>query len=290
MAASRAEEINNKFLEIINSRSGGGILGLGRSFRIIDVDRSGQLSLAEFKVALNKFRVGLKNDEVEILFSYYDKDNSGALRFDEFLRGLRSQMSPQRRALTEQAFNAMDTDGSGELTYEDLKSKYDVSKHPKVRSGDWTPKQAIDDFLKVFEGEGGDKNSVVTKQEFMDYYIGISSNIDLDDAFGIMMANNWGIEYIPQANVQRIMEIIRTKAAQKGGNKNPKRVALDVFKHFDTNNTKSIDFQEFCKAMESFSSGLNAKELQTLFRMFDHDGSGEIEYGELVNLVFDGKA
>ncbi len=61
--APTAEQVNNKFLEVVLSRSGGGIVGLARNFRIIDQDRSGQLSINEFKVAMKKFRVGL-TDEV----------------------------------------------------------------------------------------------------------------------------------------------------------------------------------------------------------------------------------
>jgi calcyphosin len=283
------DEVNDKFLKVVNSRSGGGILGLARNFKIIDKDNSGQLSPAEFKVAMSKFRVGLNNDEVKILFDYYDRDRSGTLNFDEFLKGLRAKLSPQRRALAEQAFNVMDSNGSGEIDYEDLKEKYDVTNHPKVRSNEWTKKQALDEFIKNFEGDNGDHNATITKMEWLDYHAGLSASLDTDDEFGILMARNWGIEYIPQENIKRIMQIIRDKAEQKSGTKNAKRVAQDIFKFFDTDGTHSIDYQEFIRALESFGAGLNEKETHTFFRMFDHDGSGEISYDELINLIFDGK-
>jgi len=281
-----AEEVNNKFLNIILSRSGGGILGLARNFRIIDSDKSGELSKDEFKLAMKKFRVGLTDEEVTVLFSVYDVDKSGTVEFGEFLKGLRSKLSPQRRALAEQAFIAMDTNGSGEIDYDDLKESYDVRHHPKVSSGEWTPKQAIDEFIGMFEGDKGDGNKKVTKEEWLDYHTGLSANIDQDDEFGIMMANNWGIEYIPQKNIDALFEIIRNKAEQKSGKKAPKRVAEDIFKFFDKNGSKQIDMEEFKDAMASFGAGLNEKELKTLFRMFDHDGSGEISYQELVDLIW----
>jgi Ca2+-binding EF-hand superfamily protein len=281
-----AEEVNEKFMKVVFSRSGGGILGLARNFRIIDSDHSGQLTLAEFKNAMTKFRVGLNAQEIEILFNHYDRDHSGTLAFDEFLKGLRAKLSDQRRALAEQAFIAMDSNGSGEIDFEDLKDKYDVSHHPKVRSGDWTKKQAIDEFIKNFEGDKGDGNSVTTKQEWMDYHAGLSANVDTDDEFGIMMANNWGIEYIPKQNIDNLFRIIKEKAEQKSGTKAPKRVAQDIFKFFDSNNSHTIDYPEFEKAMESFGAGLNEKETKTLFRMFDRDESGTIEYDELVNQIW----
>jgi len=282
--APTPEEVNQKFLDVVLKRSGGGILGLARSFRIIDRDRSGVLSIDEFTNAMSKFKVGLTKEESRILFNLYDKDGSGSLEFDEFLKGLRSKLSPQRKELAEQAFDAMDVDKSGELDYNDLKTKYDTSKHPKVISGEITPEQAINEFIKVFEGDSGDGNSVVTKEEWMDYHAGLSANIDTDDQFGIMMANNWGIEYIPQAQLKALLEIIKNKCEQKGGN--PKQNAVKTFKFFDTNGTKTIDYNEFEKAMESFGAGLNPKELKTLFGIFDHDNSGEIEYDELVNVVW----
>jgi len=279
--------VNEKFIDNINKRSGGGILGLGRNFRIIDKDRSGQLDAAEFALAMKKFRLGLNPEECKVLFAFYDKDNSGTLAFDEFLRGLRSRMSEQRRELTEQAFDAMDVDGSGEIDVNDLKEKYDTSKHPKVLTGEMSHEDVINEFLVNFEGSEGDGNSVVTKEEWMDYHVGLSSNIDHDDAFGMMLARNWGIEYIPQENLKKILDIMKSKSEQKSSVKAPKRVAMDTFKFFDTNNSKAIEFNEFEKAMESFGAGLNQKEMKTLFGMFDHDSSGEISYEEMVNMIFE---
>ena len=60
-----------------------------------------------------------------------------------------------------------------------------------MKSGEWTHEQACEEFLMAFEGDDGNKDGKVTLTEFMDYHAGLSSNIDEDDAFGIMMAANW---------------------------------------------------------------------------------------------------
>jgi len=286
--APTGEEVNEKFIAKVNARSGGGILGLARNFRIIDKDNSGQLSKQEFGVAMKKFNMGLTKEETEILFDFYDTDKSDSLAFDEFLKGLRSKMSEQRRELTEQAFAHMDADGSGELEVSDLKDKYDTSHHAKILDGSMTHEEVLAEFIKAFEGENGDGNSVITPEEWMDYHAGLSSNIDEDDAFGMMMAHNWGIAFIPQKVVDDILKSIKVKCEQKGG-KNPKKVATDTFKFFDTDNSGAIDEKEFLKAMANFGATFGDKEMTTLFGMFDHDNSGSIEYKEMVDMIFEGR-
>merc|ERR1712070_1022560 len=241
------EEVNAKFIEVVSKRSGGGgILGLSRNFRIIDRDGSGSLTIDEFKLAMKKFQVGFSDEESETLFNFYDSkgEGDGKLDFDEFLKGLRGQMNDMRRELCEQAFA---------------------------------------EFLMAFEGEDGNRDGKVTMQEFMDYNSSLSSNIDEDDAFGMMMAANWGIEFVPKKEILEIFDIIKTKSDAKGGGK---KAAKDAFKYFDTDNSGQIEMPEFEKAMKTFNATLTDAQLNTMFGMFDQDNSGTISIEELLNLVF----
>jgi len=289
MPSAKETEVNDKFVSLIAARSGGGILGLSRNFRIIDKDRSGQLSKDEFKLALKKFRIALEEDEKDILFNMYDEDNSGSLAFDEFLKGLRGKMSQQRRELTEQAFAKMDKDGSGQIDFKDLETTFDTSKHPKVISGEMTHQQVINEFLNEFDGASGDNNNVVTLEEFMDYHVGLSSNIDHDDAYGEMLARNWGITYIPKRELNGILEAMRAKCKQKStASKSEKAVAKDILKKFDLNGSGEIDYKEFQNALKEMGGdGFKEIYVETLFGMFDHDNSGEISTEEVLNTVFE---
>jgi len=100
-----------------------------------------------------------------------------------------------RTALVMKAFRKLDTDGSGELTIDDLQGVFNVARHPQVLSGAITEKQALQGFLNSFEsfdGEGN-KDGVITFTEFEDYFSGVSSDIDNDDYFALMMCQSWGI-------------------------------------------------------------------------------------------------
>jgi hypothetical protein len=60
------------FRDKIAARGARGIMGIGRLFRIFDDDGSKSLCAPEFKKAINDFRVGLTDREIERLFKIFD--------------------------------------------------------------------------------------------------------------------------------------------------------------------------------------------------------------------------
>ncbi|GIY85043.1 crustacean calcium-binding protein 23 [Caerostris extrusa] len=80
--------------------------------------------------------------------------------------------------------------GDGKITSEDLKGIYSVQRHPEYLNGQATEKQLLSRFLKNFE-ENGVVDGVVTKEEFIDYYTGVSASIDEDGYFDLMMRTSW---------------------------------------------------------------------------------------------------
>ena len=49
------------------------------------------------------------------------------------------------------AFNFIDATGDGILDINDIKGKYDGTKHPDVRSGKKTEDEVLAEFLETFE-------------------------------------------------------------------------------------------------------------------------------------------
>ncbi|CAG0887514.1 unnamed protein product [Cyprideis torosa] len=172
------------------ARGSSGILGFGRVFRRMDDDTNKTLNEEEFAKGIKESGVDLTNEEQKEIFSRFDKDGSGGINFDEFLVGIRPPLSKSRLTVIDMAFKKMDATGDGVVTVDDLRKTYSVKSNPQYLSGEKSEDEILLKFLAKFE-ENGSVDGKVTKQEFTDYYAGISASIDTDAYFDLMMRTAW---------------------------------------------------------------------------------------------------
>uniref|UniRef100_A0A8C1JIY5 Calcyphosine-like b n=1 Tax=Cyprinus carpio TaxID=7962 RepID=A0A8C1JIY5_CYPCA len=163
------------------ARGSAGIKGLGRTFRIMDDDNSRTLDMKEFLKGLSDYGVLIEKEEAMNLFQRFDKDGSGFIDFDEFLITLR--VNTQRCA---HSFSEL-------FSFIILLGVYNVKNHPKYQNGEWTEEQLFHKFLDSFDSPD-DKDGKVTKEEFLNYYSGVSTSIDTDIYFIVMMKNAWKLD------------------------------------------------------------------------------------------------
>ncbi len=191
-------ELAEKLKKKLASRGARGIIGLGKSFKIMDDNNSRSLELNEFTKAMKDYMLGFSEGEINTLYDFFDADRSGSIDYDEFLRAIRGPMTVTRKKIVLQAFNKLDKDRSGYIEIQDIKGVYNARQHPDVQQGKKTEDQILMEFLETFETHHNIRESeapdhIVTKEEFIEYYNNISSSIDNDEYFTLMMNNAWKI-------------------------------------------------------------------------------------------------
>jgi len=188
-----------RFRNKLRERGGRGMIGLRRQFKIMDDNNSGTLDQYEFKKGIKDFQVGIDDKDIDSLFKAFDINGNGDIDFDEFIRVVVGPMNQFRTQIVLKAFDKIDKNGDGVLDKEDIKGRYDASKHPDVKSGKKTEEEVLMEFLETFEMHhnvlhGHKSDGRVDKEEFVEYYTNISANIDNDAYFDLMMQNTWNIE------------------------------------------------------------------------------------------------
>ena len=185
--------ILDKVKAALKRRGSKTIAGLGRTFRALDsFDGNRKVDAQEFYIGLQENGVEITQAEASALLTFFDKDGDGHVNFDEFLVGIRGQLNAKRQAIVDKAFLKFDKDGSGQIDRNDLHGIYDVSMHPKFQNGEMTEEEIFGEFLSNFGDKNGD--GLISREEWNEYYAAISSNIDNDDHFVLLMRNAWKLD------------------------------------------------------------------------------------------------
>ena len=100
-----------------------------------------------------------------------------------------------------------------------------------------------------------------------------------------MILKTWNINAniadVPEARVKELEDCIFEKIRQRThGADDEGKTVRRIFKHFDLNGNGTIDFKEFCKALETLGCVFRDHELRAIFSKHDADKSGWLDYEE----------
>ena len=185
-------QVLQKILDTLKARGAHGIRGLGIVFRRMDNNGDRKMDRNEFMWGLRENGHTLSPSEFERIFKFFDKNNDGKVSYDEFLRGIRGEMNERRLGLVRLAYNKLDRDHSGLVDLNDIATAYDVSQHPKFKSGEMSKNDILSEFMAQWDTNIRDNK--VTLDEFIDYYKDVSASVDEDDYFELMIRNAWHLD------------------------------------------------------------------------------------------------
>ena len=163
-------------------------VGLTRAFQQASAGGGG-LTRNEFAAVLEAFGLGVSPKELQLIFQSFDADSDGHISYGEFMHELRGSLTGQRHSVVSRAWEKIDQYNRGRVSLADLCRAFNPLAEARVKNGDITPSQAVQEFMATFDF--GDSEEWVLKNDFMEYYTSISPTIDDNGVFTLMVWNTW---------------------------------------------------------------------------------------------------
>lgn len=276
------------------------------SFKKYDLRSASVLDRTEFERAMGACGLFLTTKEVTSIFAAFS-DGSGNIRYEPFTDALKRGMNERRTALVRRVYHKLDsmlpfdthksetgiiTKTKQPMTTEFIVDHFDAPKHPKVRGGDISVKEAIRQMKDGLENGpmDADGDGCVDEDEFVAFYNDISAGIPSDDYFVYVAECVWGIvedaEAIFNEKLDDIEQLFVLKAKEIAkGNEIEEKAMFRVFKFFDADQSGDLDKEEFANAMKRFGIPLTQEQLDAFFLRYDEDGGGEVSYDEVIGRV-----
>eukprot|EP00760_Papus_ankaliazontas_P032947 PhM_4_TR6096/c0_g1_i1/m.107086/K02183/CALM; calmodulin len=164
------------------------------------------------------------------------------------------EFSEKEQAYFKKMFDLFDTDKSGAIGFFEMKN---LSKHLGVE----LPDDALHASIAKIDVDG---NGELDFDEFL-HWLHSAQNSG-DDEFASLKAK------------------IRAQGSRNLTNSQIEQLK-EVFNHFDTDHSGSIDIDELGKVFDAMGQSLSKEELGQLIAQVDDDGSGEIEFQEFMLLM-----
>ncbi|KAI4587866.1 hypothetical protein MJG53_020544 [Ovis ammon polii x Ovis aries] len=185
--------ITNVDWRALHSLKGVRILtGLGKYLQQLDKEGNGLLDKADFKQALQLFRLEVSENDFESLWLILNSSDDGRADYGEFKRAIIGEMNEYRKSFVRKAFMKLDFNKTGSVSIIDIRKCYCAKMHPQVISGHSTEEEIKASFLETLNNACS-KSGEVSYGEFEDYYEGLSIGIVDDEDFVSVLCTPWGI-------------------------------------------------------------------------------------------------
>ena len=198
-----------------------GVIELLRNLRNVDQSKSNGIDIDEFVSVIDNLFKDNENkfsmDEIQTIFNVYDIQESGVMEYQKFISDLLKlkSMSKYRKNHLETIFNHLDFEGKRTLDINYLTSLY---KEPKENN---PFPDLIESFINFHNIIRGNRNPLVTKNNFIDFYNYINFLIPEtknDELFKNFTSESW-LLYDKSFDERKNLAILKVEALGKQKNR-----------------------------------------------------------------------
>lgn len=166
---------------------------------IADENNSKLLRFEDFLKFCHDYRLLLRMEEAQEIFSFLDTNNTGAIDYEEFARIITGEMKPVRKEAVLRVFNKFNKNKNGLIELDDIRANFNECRHPDVLKKIKSEEEVLAEFLDNLEYQfallnDGSKDGFITKEEFIEFYNYISLGIEDDEYFVNMIYNTFDLK------------------------------------------------------------------------------------------------
>jgi len=285
-------------LRIELAKKGSNVLvTLLHAFHNNDEGGQGLLSYAEFEQVLARMGLFLPLTQLTLIARKYDLQSNRLISVAEFMKGLAGEPNQQRKQLIRNLYSTFSTAAAGYVLVDEIRERFCPEYHPKVRTGDKTATQVANEFennIQAFSADGK-----MFEHQFWTLFTYISAACPLNDDFFAAIVDQ-SFKHVDSTGhatgehqdvdagyLQCVGQVLKEKIRQKTRGQESEAYTLTrVFRHFDLEDTGTVNFPEWSHALERFGILMPEKESAALFMQHDKARHGRISYANFVESLY----
>ena len=300
------QNLVKKFKEEVHAQGINTVFEMEKTLNKIDVDNSGRIDPDEFSRLCSEQGLNLIPDEIKTLFTCFDPSRTGKIYYQDILNLISDELNDSRENLVNELFNNMKKNNIGNIDLKTMLCSFDKDKMKQEELEEYK-----DNFISHHDFYGKGKTDI-TYDEFFNFFEIISPYYSTDEDFEKFIKNSFNPNYEEKAvekkeekeKEEETKESTVLESIDKLRNEITKQGDIGVinllknFRNVDLAGSNGVDLEEFISVIQKIkkeskkddkeinANNLSDKEIQNIFKMYDIEDKGIMEYRKFLNDLF----
>ena len=300
------QNLVKKFKEEVHAQGINTVFEMEKTLNKIDVDNSGRIDPDEFSRLCSEQGLNLIPDEIKTLFTCFDPSRTGKIYYQDILNLISDELNDFRENLVNELFNNMKKNNIGNIDLKTMLCSFDKDKKKQEELEEYK-----DNFISHHDFYGKGKTDI-TYDEFFNFFEIISPYYSTDEDFEKFIKNSFNPNYEEKTvekkeekeKEEEIKEPTVLESIDKLRNEITKQGDIGVinllknFRNVDLAGSNEVDLEEFISVIQKIkkeskkddkeinANNLSDKEIQNIFKMYDIEDKGIMEYRKFLNDLF----